>query len=66
MAPTDTITIQPWKRLTAQAGRTTRQYFAARMERNQLSLRQATQAIGMTRRMITYYKSRARPIPKTV
>ncbi len=36
------------------------------MECNQLSLRQATQAIGMTRRVIAYYKSGARPMPKTV
>ena len=30
------------------------------------SLNQAAQAIGMTRRMIAYYKSGARQIPKTV
>jgi hypothetical protein len=29
-------------------------------------LNQSAQAIGMTRRMIAYYKSGARPIPKTV
>ena len=44
----------------------TREDFTAWMERNQLSLSQAAQAIGMTRRMIAYYKSGARPIPKTV
>ena len=49
-----------------QAGLPTREDFAAWMERNQLSLSQAAQAIGMTRRMIAYYKSGARPIPKTV
>ena len=49
-----------------QAGLPTREDFAAWIERNQLSLSQAAQAIGMTRRMIAYYKSGARPIPKTV
>jgi len=49
-----------------QAGLPTREDFAAWMERNQLSLSLAAQAIGMTRRMIAYYKSGARPIPKTV
>ena len=49
-----------------QAGLPTREDFAAWMERNQLSLNQAAQAIGMTRRMIAYYKSGARQIPKTV
>ncbi len=49
-----------------QAGLPTREDFAAWMERNRLSLNQAAQAIGMTRRMIAYYKSGARPIPKTV
>ncbi|MGC8591588.1 hypothetical protein [Acidithiobacillus sp.] len=36
------------------------------MEHNHLSLTQAAHAIGMTRRMIAYYKSGARPIAKTV
>ena len=49
-----------------QAGLPTREDFAAWMERNRLSLNQAAQAIDMTRRMIAYYKSGARPIPKTV
>jgi len=49
-----------------QAGLPTREDFAAWMERNRLSLNQAAQAIGMTRRMIAYYRSGARPIPKTV
>ncbi|MBU2783737.1 hypothetical protein HAP99_11250, partial [Acidithiobacillus caldus] len=49
-----------------QAGLPTREDFTAWMERNRLSLSQAAQAIGMTRRMIAYYKSGARPIPKTV
>ena len=49
-----------------QAGLPTREDFAVWMERNRLSLNQAAQAIGMTRRMIAYYKSGARPIPKTV
>jgi len=49
-----------------QAGLSTRADFAAWMERNRLSLSQAARAIGMTRRMIAYYKSGARPIPKTV
>ena len=44
----------------------TREDFTAWMERNQLSLSLAAQAIGMTRRMITYYKSGDRPIHKTV
>ena len=49
-----------------QAGLPTQEDFASWMDRNQLSLSQAAQAIGMTRRMIAYYKSGARPIPKTV
>lgn len=49
-----------------QAGLPTREDFAAWMERNHLSLSQAAQAIGMTRRMIAYYKGGTRPIPKTV
>lgn len=49
-----------------QAGLPTREDFAGWMDRNHLSLSQAANAIGMTRRMIAYYKSGARPIPKTV
>ena len=49
-----------------QAGLPTREDFAAWMERNDLSLSRAAQAIGMTRRMIAYYKSGTRTIPKTV
>ena len=36
------------------------------MERNNLSLSRAAEAIGMTRRMIAYYKNGSRSIPKTV
>ncbi len=49
-----------------QSGLHTREDFIAWMERNHLSLAQAAQAIGLTRRMIAYYKNGSRPIPKTI
>ncbi|WP_223306946.1 DUF2442 domain-containing protein [Acidithiobacillus ferrivorans] len=49
-----------------QAGLPTREDFIEWMERNNLSLSRAAEAIGMTRRMIAYYKNGSRPIPKTV
>ncbi|MHB9137604.1 MAG: helix-turn-helix domain-containing protein [Acidithiobacillus ferrooxidans] len=49
-----------------QTGLPTREDFIQWMERNNLSLSHAAEAIGMTRRMIAYYKNGSRPIPKTV
>ncbi|MBE7567762.1 DUF2442 domain-containing protein [Acidithiobacillus thiooxidans] len=49
-----------------QAGLPTREDFILWMERNKLSLSRAAEAIGMTRRMMAYYKNGSRPIPKTV
>ncbi len=36
------------------------------MRRNQLSLAEAAESLGMTRRMVTHYRAGSRPIPKTV
>lgn len=36
------------------------------MERNRLSLTAAAKALGLSRRMVAYYRSGARPIPKIV
>ncbi|MHB1581299.1 MAG: helix-turn-helix domain-containing protein [Acidithiobacillus sp.] len=49
-----------------QAGLPTREDFIQWMERNNLSLSHAAEAIGMTRRMMAYYKNGSRQIPKTV
>ena len=40
--------------------------FDAWMRRNQLSLTTAAQALGMTRRSITAYRTGSRPVPKVV
>ena len=36
------------------------------MKRNDLSLATAAEALGMTRRMITHYRTGSRPIPRVV
>ena len=40
--------------------------FRAWMERNGLSLTKAADALGLSRRMVAYYASGERPVPKTV
>lgn len=49
-----------------QAGLPTPSQFAAWMARNRLSLTGAADVLGMTRRMITHYKTGSRLIPKVV
>ena len=36
------------------------------MARHELSLDAAAEALGISRRMLAYYRSREKPIPKTV
>ncbi|WP_431856852.1 DUF2442 domain-containing protein [Azospirillum sp.] len=40
--------------------------FRAWMERNGMSLSKAADALGLSRRMVAYYASGERPVPKTV
>ncbi len=49
-----------------QAGMPTAEAFDAWMRRNGLSLATAAESLGMTRRMIAYYRTGNRPIPKVV
>lgn len=49
-----------------QAGLPTADEFDAWMKRNSLSLAAAAESLGMTRRMIAYYRTGSRPIPKVV
>lgn len=49
-----------------QAGLPTAREFDAWMQRNRLSLTTAAETLGMTRRMIAYYRTGSRPIPKVV
>lgn len=49
-----------------QAGLPTASQFNAWMEQHHLSLTDAANALGMTRRMMTYYRTGSRPIPKVV
>lgn len=49
-----------------QAGLFSPADFDGWMQRNQLSLSSAAEALGMTRRMIAHYRSGSRPIPRTV
>ncbi|HBG04753.1 MAG: hypothetical protein A2075_19530 [Geobacteraceae bacterium GWC2_58_44] len=49
-----------------QAGLFSAADFDGWMQKNQLSLSSAAEALGMTRRMIAHYRSGSRPIPKTV
>lgn len=53
-----------WSR--EQAGLPTASTFDAWMARNRLSLASAAESLGMTRRMIAYYRSGTHPIPKVV
>jgi hypothetical protein len=49
-----------------QAGLPTASQFSAWMAQHQLSLADAAQVLGMTRRMMTHYRTGSRPIPKVV
>lgn len=49
-----------------QAGLPSHEQFDAWMRRNQLSLTTAAEALGLSRRMVSYYRTAQRPIPKTV
>ena len=49
-----------------QAGLPTASEFEAWMELNSLTLSGAAESLGMTRRMIAYYRAGSKPIPKVV
>lgn len=49
-----------------QSGRTDTLEFRRWQDRNELSLVEAAQAIGMTRRSISQYRTGSRPVPRTV
>jgi Protein of unknown function (DUF2442) len=49
-----------------QAGLPTASQFNAWMAQHHLSLTDAANALGMTRRMMAYYRTGSRPIPKVV
>lgn len=49
-----------------QAELPTASQFSAWMAQHQLSLTDAANVLGMTRRMMTYYRTGSRPIPKVV
>ncbi len=49
-----------------QAGLPSHERFDAWMRRNGLSLTTAAEALGLSRRMVSYYRTAQRPIPKTV
>lgn len=49
-----------------QSGEWGPEHFSAWMERNHLSLSDAANALGMTRRMMAHYKTGSRAIPRVV
>lgn len=49
-----------------QGGGCSHQQLIAWMHRHGLSLDQAAQALGLSRRMLAYYRSGEKPIPRTV
>lgn len=49
-----------------QAGEVSHQMFDDWMRRNQLSLTTAAETLGMSRRMVSYYRTAQKSIPKTV
>jgi hypothetical protein len=49
-----------------QAGQASHEQFDGWMRRNQLSLTTAAEALGLSRRMVSYYRTAQRSIPKTV
>ena len=52
--------------LLEQQGQTSHQQFMAWMHRHDLTLDAAAEALGLSRRMVAYYRSGAKAIPKTV
>ena len=57
---------QLYNRCKAQAGQPSPAEFDDWMKRNDLSLSTAAEALGMTRRMITYYRTGSKPIPRSI
>ena len=57
---------QLYSRCKAQAGEPSPAEFNEWMSRNDLSLSTAAEALGMTRRMITYYRTGSKPIPLSI
>lgn len=49
-----------------QAGDVSHEMFGDWMRRNELSLTSAAEALGMSRRMVAYYRTAQRPIPRHV
>lgn len=49
-----------------QAGEVSHEMFGAWMHRNQLSLSSAADALGISRRMVSYYRTAAKPIPRAI
>lgn len=55
---------QLYERCREEAGLPTLQVFNQWMERNELSLQTAADALGVSRRTVAYYRSGAKPIPR--
>lgn len=53
-------------RAIEQAGEASHEFIIEWMERHHLTLDQAAQALGLSRRMLAYYRSGARPVPRHV
>lgn len=49
-----------------QAGQASHETVIAWMVRHSLTLDEAAQALGLSRRMVAYYRSGTRPVPRTV
>lgn len=49
-----------------QAGEVSHEMFAGWMYRNKLSLTAAAEALGISRRMVSYYKTAHKPIPRSI
>jgi hypothetical protein len=57
---------QLYERSKDQTGEPSPQRFDEWMRRNRLSLTTAAEALGLSRRMVAYYRAGSRPIPKIV
>lgn len=53
-------------RAVEQAGGVSHEFIWNWMARNDLTLDRAAEALGVSRRMLAYYRSGARPVPRTV
>ena len=49
-----------------QAGEVSHQMFGGWMHRNSLSLNTAAEALGISRRMVSYYRTAQKPIPRAI